>query len=353
MNVRTIRALLWALSLIGFGLAAVVVSADVMNVLDVKKKPKIDDTERSTPQDDAKDDYLHDKKVYEKDFASLWSARIGKAKEVVVVPQQRVETRQTDPASELKGMVNVLWALSGEARISFRGPEGQKEAFFKQGELVPLSSGQSAQIKEVFADRKALSKEGTVTFVYKGVEVVLPWKQGGAGGTRPARPAPPEDFGQPPSYEDPGSEYPMDPPPEEYQPEVPDPGSEIPDDGGGGYAEVPDSRIVGPNHWRIAPSEWRDVSENFDTHLSSVAPTVVYDKDGGIAGMKLGQVTEGSFAWNRGFRTGDIVQRVMGEPVSSTEQLRQLMNKYGTSERVVMELDRVGTRLSMVFELAK
>ncbi len=220
-------------------------------------------------------------------------------------------------------LVRVERAQGGLAEISWAGLEGElRHAWRAPGESIDLSTGETAVLDRIDAeDDRGL--RGVVSFRARGGIETLRFP---ATGKSPLR-----ERGVTPSLP------PVDPP-------APPAGS---------YGDVSASRILGPNHWRIAPGEWREVANDLETRLAEVSPAVVYGASGEVAGLRLGEVLEGSLAWERGFRKGDIVHRVMGEPVSSTERIRTLLEEHASSDRVVVEVDRYGTRITMVFELAR
>lgn len=340
MNVRQIQTLLKLVSSALFVLAGLVGAGIFAGV----GAPAHQEPQRAAivQQTDEMGEIYRDYPKFERHFESVWMTRAGEAKKAEERrPDVRPVARATDPASELRSLVIVVWARGGQ--VYMRWPGQPRETLVSEGATIQMAGGQPLEILGM-EKTDPLYKSGVVKFRYRAVEVDIPWSQlqssggGGGGGT-----AVPEDFGQRPDYERPPEE---DPGPEGW------PGEQPPGDPA--YREVATSRQLRPNHWQVAPEEWRDIYENFESHVAEVAPTVIYDKSSGqIRGLKLSEVPQGSLAWQRGFREGDIVQRVNGELVTSTDDLKRLMEKYASSNRGVVQVDRFGKVVSMIFELAQ
>ncbi|MBI4612307.1 MAG: PDZ domain-containing protein [Planctomycetes bacterium] len=247
-------------------------------------------------------------------------------------PAAPVEARYMIDADEPRH--RMVYLVQGTARLGW----------FWLGESVVVG-GRRSRISTITRERVEIEEAGVATEVPFGEELrrsQAAARKSSQGTERVA----------PPAAEDPGwQDLPVEEP-DPYGEDMPD--EEIPEyepeESGEGFSAVK-SEQVDPDHWKIAPEEWENVGRNLQSYLTEVEPAVIMGTDGDVLGLKLQNVKEGSLAWQRGFRTGDIVQRVNGDAVTSVDDLNKLVEKYKGNARVFVLVDRFGRRLTMTFEL--
>lgn len=74
-----------------------------------------------------------------------------------------------------------------------------------------------------------------------------------------------------------------------------------------------------------------------------------YDK-GKADGLMLSSIQPGSMMQKMGLQNGDILQRIDGEPISTTDELKQLYEDLKAGNGVSLDIYRQGRRLSNVYE---
>ncbi|MBI4616294.1 MAG: PDZ domain-containing protein [Planctomycetes bacterium] len=346
MNARAIRTGFWSSSTIFFASAVAVCAANFAGVFappGQKPPPPVEGGDEEE-MDEEKLAYADWDKFQDPDgYGAIWLVRTGEA-QPVIAERDRPETEpvKRTKADTLRSMISVERGfLPNQVKIKFSGASRPAKSFYAIGEEIPLPGGETAKLVAL----RGTNDEGVATFEFQGERIELPWKVGkSSGGFTPAA-----GEGEDPGWQDQPVEE-----PEPYGEDMPD--EEIPEyqpeESGEGFAAVK-SEQVDPDHWKIAPDEWVEVGNNLKSYASDVEPVVVMGKDGDVLGLKLQNVKEGSLAWQRGFRTGDIVQRVNGDAVTSVEDLSTLMEKHKATAQVFIQVDRVGRRLTMTFELAE
>ncbi len=75
--------------------------------------------------------------------------------------------------------------------------------------------------------------------------------------------------------------------------------------------------------------------------------------DGRIAGYKLFRVQPSSILYRLGARNGDIVMRVNGHPVDSTEKLYQMWQSIQGESRITVDLERGGRMVNYEFTISE
>ena len=67
-----------------------------------------------------------------------------------------------------------------------------------------------------------------------------------------------------------------------------------------------------------------------------------YNVNGRIVGYKLFIVNPDNYLYEIGARSGDVIKRINGHPIDSTEKLYKIWSGLPQESRVVLDLDRGG-----------
>jgi len=87
------------------------------------------------------------------------------------------------------------------------------------------------------------------------------------------------------------------------------------------------------------------VLNNLDNALNGVRAGP-YRVGGKIEGFKLFSVAPFNILYSMGARSGDIVKRINGQPIDSTEKLMKMWETLKTDTRFVIELERSGQMIT-------
>lgn len=87
------------------------------------------------------------------------------------------------------------------------------------------------------------------------------------------------------------------------------------------------------------------VFNNLDNALNGVRAGP-YRIDGKIEGFKLFSVAPFNILYSMGARSGDIVKKINGQPIDSTEKLMKMWEVLKTDSRFVIELERSGQTIT-------
>ena len=78
-------------------------------------------------------------------------------------------------------------------------------------------------------------------------------------------------------------------------------------------------------------------------HLGLIPRAIESD----VAGVGVGSVVRSSPAQRAGIKAGDIVTMFDGQPISSTTELKRVMNQRRPGDTVVLKLLRAGENLEL------
>lgn len=118
-------------------------------------------------------------------------------------------------------------------------------------------------------------------------------------------------------------------------------------------AERAASRPLGPNGWFIGTEELARIREQADELLAQIGVGVTYDRKLRRSLLKLTRVPEDSLVHERGFREGDTILSINGEPVSSKFSIVNYFKQHPDLSTVRVEIERRGQRLVKTFQLAR
>ncbi len=93
------------------------------------------------------------------------------------------------------------------------------------------------------------------------------------------------------------------------------------------------------------------VLNNMDNALAGLRAGP-YRVDGKIQGFKLFRVQPNSVLYQLGARNGDVVRRVNGHPIESTEKLYQLWQSIQGDSRITIDLERGGKLVNYDFTIS-
>jgi general secretion pathway protein C len=92
------------------------------------------------------------------------------------------------------------------------------------------------------------------------------------------------------------------------------------------------------------------VFKNMDTALQGMRAGP-YRVDGKVEGYKIFRIRPYNILYKLGARPGDIIKRVNGHPINSTEKLYQLWESVKTDSRITVDLERNRQQLNYEFNI--
>lgn len=101
--------------------------------------------------------------------------------------------------------------------------------------------------------------------------------------------------------------------------------------------------------WEIDRNEAAWVSANYEAALQNISMSTY---SGG--GLKIDALGEDSAAYERGFRTGDVIKVVNGQQIESVARLGEVFKNMGANQQAVtIQVDRGGRMYTMQYRLAR
>ncbi len=101
--------------------------------------------------------------------------------------------------------------------------------------------------------------------------------------------------------------------------------------------------------WEVDAKEAAWASANFESALANVQLSVY---PGG--GLKIDALPDGSVAFERGFRTGDVLKAVNGQGLDSVQKMSEIFKAMGSNQRTVtIQVDRSGRPYTLQFQVAR
>ncbi len=87
------------------------------------------------------------------------------------------------------------------------------------------------------------------------------------------------------------------------------------------------------------PSLIQDLGNNMDNMLRGIRAGP-YREDGNVVGYKLKTVSSQNILYKFGLRSGDILRRINGHPITSTQKLFELWQTFPKESRVIIDIQR-------------
>ena len=107
-------------------------------------------------------------------------------------------------------------------------------------------------------------------------------------------------------------------------------------------------RKVGENQYEIDQSEIQTAMNNLDKLATSARIVPHYDRDSGkIDGFKVYRIKPNSFYKKFGLRNGDVITKINGYEMNSTEKALQLYQQLSTQRSFSVEIVRGGRPLTL------
>jgi general secretion pathway protein C len=106
--------------------------------------------------------------------------------------------------------------------------------------------------------------------------------------------------------------------------------------------QKPDTQIGNRIKKTLSKSEFQQrIRNNMDTMLQGLraGPNVV---NGKIDGYKLFALSNDNFLYTIGARGGDVIKRINGHPIDSTETLYRIWSNLNKETRILLDIDREG-----------
>ena len=113
------------------------------------------------------------------------------------------------------------------------------------------------------------------------------------------------------------------------------------------------SRKVGANHWVIDPVERDRILARLDNIWGNEISTRPAFEGGKMKGVKLLEIDKDSIVRMRGFRKGDVITSVNGQPLDSTTKVAEMVRdpKLRSAKRVTVVLERAGRQVQMIYDI--
>ena len=337
MNVQMVRKVLWGISFLGYGGGVVLFALNFLG----QGHPAMVEPAAPEPREilDPNDDPYASRGAFKREFHSIWEARTGKAEKP---PEEDTRTppplARENPEAELRAALMIQIAKKGSPDSVYLQVRGGKKRWLSPGQAIEVGEN-PAELLEVRAIGR-VGKAADVVFRYKGVTVAVrwdPWSRdevlGGAGSSRPG------SLSRGPDGPDDEPEEDDLPPPRRVV---------VPDQVGSS-----ETRQIRPNVFRVARGEWEEIATDIESYVNEVKPSVVFGSGGEVLGLKLNEVEQGTLAYQRGLREGDIVERINGDLLTSTDDLRGMMEKHQTADRIVVIVDRDGLKRTLTYNLSR
>jgi hypothetical protein len=115
-----------------------------------------------------------------------------------------------------------------------------------------------------------------------------------------------------------------------------------------------ESIASGTHDWYIGTEELARLESEGEAMLAEIefATTVVKSENNKMR-LQLKKVPEGSLAHQRGFRDGDILRAINGQEMSKQSSIVDYVKSNSGQTRFSIELDRLGSKVTKVFTLAR
>jgi hypothetical protein len=114
-----------------------------------------------------------------------------------------------------------------------------------------------------------------------------------------------------------------------------------------------ESKALGEHDWYIGTDELERIARDADALLAEINFGSTYVASEKRTRITLKEVPEGSLAFQRGFRERDILKRINGEEISSTAYISDFVKRNPNVRIFTLELERLGTRVTKTFQLAR
>jgi len=114
-----------------------------------------------------------------------------------------------------------------------------------------------------------------------------------------------------------------------------------------------ESRQISENEWFLGTDELTRLEKEGEALFNEIAIGTIFSKSENRPRLSLTKVPEGTLAWQRGFREQDILRRIDDEEISSKSFIVEHLKKHANRSRVTLEIERMGTRITKTFQLAR
>lgn len=118
-------------------------------------------------------------------------------------------------------------------------------------------------------------------------------------------------------------------------------------------AALAESKAINENDWYIGTDELARLEKEGKELLDEVELATTMVKSEKRMRLQMKKVPEGSLAHQRGFRDGDILRTINGEDMSNKSNIVKYFEANSRQSKFSIEIERLGTKVTKVFSLAR
>jgi type II secretory pathway component PulC len=114
-----------------------------------------------------------------------------------------------------------------------------------------------------------------------------------------------------------------------------------------------ESKQINDHDWYIGTDELARLEKEGEALLNEIELSMTVPKSEKRPRLQMKVVPEGSLAHQRGFRNGDILRTINGEEMSQKSTIISYIKANPRQSTFAVEIERLGSRVTKVFTLAR
>lgn len=114
-----------------------------------------------------------------------------------------------------------------------------------------------------------------------------------------------------------------------------------------------ETTAVNDNDWYIGTDEMARIEKEGESLLNEIELSITTPKNDKRPRLQMKVVPEGTLAHQRGFRSGDFLRTINGEDMSQKSSIVDYIKRNPKQSVFSVEIERLGTRITKVFTLAR